>query len=71
MTPERAVRRPTAAETAASSAARTLILAAALGLVTASAFLWAATPPGFYAMGWLSGCLSLGVVMLARKEGVI
>ena len=45
-------------------------LIAALGLLTAAAYLWAATPAALYAMGWLAGALSLGVVVWGRREGL-
>ncbi len=52
-----------------STSLSALVLATALGLISASAYLWAATPAAMYAMGWLSGCLSLGMVVWARREG--
>lgn len=48
--------------------ARGFVLATSLGLLTAAAYLWAATPQGLYAMGWLAGALSLGVVVWGRRE---
>lgn len=63
MTPERAVRRPTAAERAASSAVSQFIdavwMATTTVLLALSALLWAATP----AQGWVLG-ICAGVVIV-------
>ena len=61
-------RDPSSVRFDAVSMARGFVLATSLGLLTAAAYLWAATPQGLYAMGWLAGALSLGVVVWGRRE---